>query len=60
MTWLKSLPIPMDNNALERAGRPLAEWRRNSLLMGSRETGGGRLAAILILTDERRPAGEGG
>lgn len=39
MTWLKAPQIPIDNNAVERAIRPLAVGRRNSLFIGSPEAG---------------------
>ena len=45
MTWLKAPQIPIDNNAVERAIRPLAVGRRNSLFIGSPEAG--KRAAIL-------------
>ena len=45
MTWLKAPHIPIDNNAVERAIRPLAVGRRNSLFIGSPEAG--KRAAIL-------------
>ena len=45
MAWLKAPQIPTDNNAVERAIRPLAVGRRNSLLLGSPEAG--KRAAIL-------------
>ena len=48
MTWLKAPQIPIDNNAVERAIRPLAVGRRNSLFIGSPEAG--KRAAILYTT----------
>ncbi len=45
VTWLEHPDIPIDNNAVERAIRPLAVGRRNSLFIGSPEAG--QRAAIL-------------
>ena len=45
MMCLKAPQIPIDNNAVERAIRPLAVGRRNSLFIGSPEAG--KRAAIL-------------
>ena len=45
MTWLTAPYIPIDNNAVERAIRPLAVGRRNSLFIGSPQAG--QRAAVL-------------
>ena len=45
MTWLTAPHIPIDNNAVERAIRPLAVGRRNSLFIGSPQAG--ERAAVL-------------
>ena len=45
MTWLTAPYIPIDNNAVERAIRPLAVGRRNSLFIGSPQAG--ERAAVL-------------
>ena len=44
-TYLDDPAVPMDNNAIERAMRPIAIGRKNYLFMGSAE--GGKRAAIL-------------
>lgn len=44
-TYLDDPSVPMDNNAIERAMRPIAIGRKNYLFVGSAE--GGKRAAIL-------------
>lgn len=57
ITWLKATHITIDNNAVERANRPLAQGRRSSLFNVSTEAD--RRAAILYTLVRKYERGGG-
>ena len=50
-TWLEEAYIPIDNNRVERAVRPVAVGRRNWLFLGS-DAGGQRAAILYTMLQE--------
>ena len=56
MTWLYDSSVPMDNNQVERAIRPLTIGRRNSLFIGAPEAGE-RSAILYTMVEECKRVG---